>query len=116
MGFEPTTFCLEGRSSTTELHPRSKILAVRVGFEPTEPIFGFAHLANGCFRPLSHLTIGGRGGIRTHGGLAPTSVFKTDAINRSTTLPSCIYYVIVFVLSITISKLSSMFSGSMIRV
>lgn len=21
MGFEPTTFCLEGRSSTTELHP-----------------------------------------------------------------------------------------------
>ena len=31
--------------------------------------------------------IGGRGGIRTHGGLAPTAVFKTAALNRSATLP-----------------------------
>ncbi len=33
-------------------------------------------------------TIGGRGEIRTHGGLAPTTVFKTVALNRSATLPS----------------------------
>ncbi len=32
--------------------------------------------------------LGGRGEIRTHGGLAPTTVFKTVALNRSATLPS----------------------------
>ena len=31
---------------------------------------------------------GGRGGIRTHGELAPTAVFKTAALNHSATLPS----------------------------
>ena len=31
---------------------------------------------------------GGRGGIRTHGGLAPTPVFKTGALNHSATLPT----------------------------
>ncbi|CAH1648042.1 hypothetical protein BOSEA31B_10015 [Hyphomicrobiales bacterium] len=31
---------------------------------------------------------GGRGGIRTHGGLAPTAVFKTAALNHSATLPA----------------------------
>jgi hypothetical protein len=31
---------------------------------------------------------GGWGGIRTHGGLAPTTVFKTVAIDRSATHPS----------------------------
>ena len=30
---------------------------------------------------------GGRGGIRTHGRLSPTPVFKTGALNRSATLP-----------------------------
>ena len=30
---------------------------------------------------------GGGGGIRTHGGLSPTSVFKTGAFNRSATPP-----------------------------
>ena len=30
---------------------------------------------------------GGGGGIRTHGGLAPTAVFKTAALNHSATLP-----------------------------
>ena len=30
---------------------------------------------------------GGGGGIRTHGGLSPTSVFKTGALNRSATPP-----------------------------
>ena len=33
------------------------------------------------------LGAGGRGGIRTHGGLAPTAVFKTAALNHSATLP-----------------------------
>jgi hypothetical protein len=31
--------------------------------------------------------IGGRGGIRTHGGIAPSLVFKTSSLNRSDTLP-----------------------------
>jgi hypothetical protein len=37
---------------------------------------------------LAHWSTGGRGGIRTHGGLAPTPVFKTGALNHSATLPS----------------------------
>jgi hypothetical protein len=37
----------------------------------------------------NHLAIndGGGGGIRTHGGLAPTAVFKTAALNHSATPP-----------------------------
>jgi hypothetical protein len=31
---------------------------------------------------------GGRGGIRTHGTLAGTPVFKTGALNHSATLPA----------------------------
>ena len=34
----------------------------------------------------------GRGGIRTLGRVAPTSVFKTDALNHSATLPIHIFY------------------------
>ena len=34
------------------------------------------------------MTVGGRGGIRTHGTLAGTPVFKTGALNHSATLPS----------------------------
>lgn len=34
----------------------------------------------------------GRGGIRTLGRVAPTSVFKTDALNRSATLPYTVFY------------------------
>ena len=30
---------------------------------------------------------GGEGGIRTHGGLAPTPVFETGAIDHSATSP-----------------------------
>jgi hypothetical protein len=33
------------------------------------------------------LRVGGRGGIRTHGTLAGTPVFKTGALNHSATLP-----------------------------
>jgi hypothetical protein len=33
-------------------------------------------------------SFGGRGGIRTHGTLAGTPVFKTGALNHSATLPS----------------------------
>jgi hypothetical protein len=39
---------------------------------------------------------GGRGGIRTHGTLAGTPVFKTGALNHSATLPNhgCFLYFI----------------------
>ena len=33
---------------------------------------------------------GGEGGIRTPGKLAPTTVFKTIAINHSATSPACV--------------------------
>jgi hypothetical protein len=32
---------------------------------------------------------GGQGGIRTHGELPPTTVFKTVALNHSATCPLC---------------------------
>src|SRR3546814_2496366 len=35
-----------------------------------------------------HLHDGGRGGIRTHGELAPSLVFKTSSLNHSDTLPA----------------------------
>lgn len=35
------------------------------------------------------MLIGGQGGIRTHGELAPTAVFKTAALNHSATCPRC---------------------------
>ncbi len=40
-----------------------------------------------ALKDLNYKT-GGRGEIRTHGGLAPTTVFKTVALNRSATLPT----------------------------
>ena len=33
------------------------------------------------------MRVGGSGGIRTHGGVPPTLVFKTRALNHSATLP-----------------------------
>ena len=41
---------------------------------------------------LSARASGGGGGIRTHGGLSPTSVFKTGALNRSATPPTARAY------------------------
>ncbi len=35
----------------------------------------------------TNVLIGGRGGIRTHGTVAGTLVFKTSSLNRSDTLP-----------------------------
>jgi hypothetical protein len=39
-------------------------------------------------RRVTNEGAGGRGGIRTHEGLAPLAVFKTAALNHSATLPS----------------------------
>jgi hypothetical protein len=39
------------------------------------------------YSAIKSITCGGRGGIRTHGGLAPTAVFKTAALNHSATRP-----------------------------
>jgi hypothetical protein len=41
----------------------------------------------GIDEPPTELERGGRGGIRTHGTLAGTPVFKTGALNHSATLP-----------------------------
>jgi hypothetical protein len=56
-------------------------------------MYGSAHrniLDIGCGNLLvriAQLLLGGRGGIRTHEGLAPLAVFKTAALNHSATLP-----------------------------
>ena len=39
-------------------------------------------------RCVERATYGGKGGIRTHGTLAGTAVFKTAALNHSATFPS----------------------------
>src|SRR5262249_32890266 len=41
----------------------------------------------GSYRTWLEAITGGRGGIRTHGTLAGTPVFKTGALNHSATLP-----------------------------
>ena len=48
---------------------------------------GFIGLSETLWNNLKQL-FGGRGGIRTHGTLAGTPVFKTGALNHSATLPS----------------------------
>src|SRR5882724_13323204 len=50
--------------------------------------FGVAAFATKWLAQPDRLRTGGRGGIRTHGTLAGTPVFKTGALNRSATLPS----------------------------
>ena len=56
----------------------------------TNPRNGVQGLAYGDFLVQLQEFIssyGGGGGIRTHGGLAPTAVFKTAALNHSATPP-----------------------------
>jgi hypothetical protein len=44
-------------------------------------------LAMGCGATFSSYERGGEGGIRTHGELTPSTVFKTIAIDHSATSP-----------------------------
>ncbi len=39
-------------------------------------------------KPRKYVIVGGQGGIRTHGELAPSLVFKTSSLNHSDTCPS----------------------------
>src|SRR5204862_3257959 len=43
-----------------------------------------------CLAATKEALAGGRGGIRTHEGLAPLAIFKTAALNHSATLPMLI--------------------------
>lgn len=59
-----------------------------------EEIFGFLSPFSEHTKkePLRTLLNGGEGGIRTHGTLARSTVFKTAPINRSGTSPNdCLY-------------------------
>ena len=47
----------------------------------------FDQSTNGSANNLQGAADGGEGGIRTHGELAPTAVFKTAALNHSATSP-----------------------------
>ena len=55
---------------------------------------GKTHRIPGTKKPSQRLgfsvVVSGEGGIRTHGALADTLVFKTRAINHSTTSPGCV--------------------------
>ena len=75
---------LEDWHSTVELYPQKWRLGKDLNLR------GLLHpgaLAKLCIRPLCHLSVGGRRGIRTPGGFDTPSVFKTDALDRSATLP-----------------------------
>lgn len=54
------------------------------------PALAIDHCTFNCIDESSLISwrFGGRGGIRTHGTLAGTPVFKTGALNHSATLPS----------------------------
>tara|TARA_B100000282_G_C31670481_1_gene461937 strand:- start:24 stop:257 length:234 start_codon:yes stop_codon:yes gene_type:complete len=52
------------------------------GFEPATPAS-----QKQCSTKLSYTSMSGEGGIRTHVALADKLVFKTRAINHSTTSP-----------------------------
>lgn len=64
-------------------------MAERVGFEPTVQSKPHTRFPGVLLKPLGHLSIGGEGGIRTHGALSNTTVFKTVTLNRSVTSPCC---------------------------
>ena len=51
-------------------------------------VFGYVRPGKLPFYSMISVATGGRGGIRTHGTLAGTPVFKTGALNHSATLPS----------------------------
>ena len=68
------------RDDLTALH-WSNLLVVEQGFSSAPPIHKIKRPAGAC------LFYGGWGGIRTPGGVAPTTVFKTVAIDRSATHP-----------------------------
>jgi|SRR5690606_2642067 hypothetical protein len=67
--------------------------------------FSGVKVCNPLYFPLSRDTprkretldiLGGEGGIRTHGGRKPSAVFKTAALNHSTTSPSSWITVILY--------------------
>lgn len=58
----------------------------RLRFETTES----CHFLKPSKRPRIVVNLSGWGGIRTHGGIAPSPVFKTGAIGHSATHPSSI--------------------------
>jgi hypothetical protein len=49
---------------------------------------GDPHASTFAVSKAIKISSGGRGGIRTHGTLAGTPVFKTGALNHSATLPA----------------------------
>ncbi len=57
---------------------------------------------------------GGGSGIRTHGRLAPTAVFKTAALNRSAIPPITIYF--IFCKSFTNIKANIMTNSSVKKI
>ena len=66
---------------------RDRDAARKIGLERAGIEIGFG-AGNGCGTGHEILSAtGGEGGIRTHGRLAPTPVFKTGALNHSATSP-----------------------------
>ena len=106
-GLEPATPCVTGRYSNQlnyhsvtgagtksrtrdllitsqllyQLSYTGKLVGV-VGFEPTTSWSQTKRTTKLCYTPT-----GGKGGIRTHGRVSPTLVFKTRALNHSATFP-----------------------------
>ena len=69
------------RDDLTALHWSNLLVVEPGGFSSAPPIHKIKRPAGAC------LFYGGWGGIRTPGGVAPTTVFKTVAIDRSATHP-----------------------------
>ena len=68
-------------------HSVENIISLKINLVRTERIELSTAGWKPATLPLRHARDGGSGGIRTHGTRKGTSVFKTEAINHSTTLP-----------------------------
>ena len=83
MGFKPMISTLERRVCLIATPTRDILIGRPRGDRTHDKRIKSPLLYQLSYRSIS----GGRSGIRTHGRLSPTSVFKTGALNHSATLP-----------------------------
>src|SRR5260370_11278157 len=96
-GFAFLTFRAVSAKVSSKFHVLTHVGDVDTGKLRRTGLDDIGHQVTGIASLLSHVWTwrdrerqvgGGRGGIRTHGTLAGTPVFKTGALNHSATLPN----------------------------
>lgn len=84
-----TTLKASRRASRARQHSICMTITTDLGVQMGDKLMRFEIFS---FQIISLIEIcGGGGGIRTHGGVSPTSVFKTGALNHSATPPTAVH-------------------------